>query len=143
VSPQYRIEMTRRMQIDVEMELVQLARLAAKAEGHPGESVPQLIAGGYLPPDFGTRADGSRLVLNDGIVIDTLRGGRGTLIPVPDVTVAKATKSEVAAYQEFSRLYARQWQRMDPVTVGVKRRSVANHPDRETVTFDVHISPYA
>ncbi len=54
-SPRYRVEMTRRLEADADIELVQLAVLAAAAEGKPNGSIEQLIAGGMLPADFGPR----------------------------------------------------------------------------------------
>src|SRR5262249_12367527 len=61
VSPEYRVEMTRRMQAEAEIELVHLARLAARAEKQPAETLDQLIAGGFLPRSLGRRPDGSRV----------------------------------------------------------------------------------
>lgn len=146
VGPQYRVEMTRRMQADAEIELVHLARLAAKAEQQPADTIEQLIAGGFLPPQFAQRSDGTRTTERDGVVVDSLRGARGAFLPVPDVEITGITPSEVEAYQEFARLYSRQWQRVDPVTVGIRREMLkkgAENGERERVVFDVHIAPYA
>jgi len=141
ISPHYRIEMTRRMQAASEIDVVRLAQLAARAEGHEADSVKQLIATSFLPKGFGQRADRSQIVTGKSDVTDSLRGAYGSFLPVADVEVTKATPSEVAAYREFSNLYARQWRRMDPVTIGVKHRQLDD--SKERVTLKVHITPYA
>jgi Holliday junction resolvase-like predicted endonuclease len=141
ISPQYRIEMTRRMRAASEIDVVRLAQLAARAEGHEADSVKQLIATSFLPKGFGHRADGSQIVTGKSDVTDSLRGAYGSFLPVADVEIAKATPSEVAAYREFSNLYARQWRRMDPVTISIKHRAIEDNKER--VTLKVHITPYA
>ncbi len=142
VSPQYRIEMTRRAQAIRDAQHVNLARLAAGAEGAPGGSVQALIDGGFLPPPILTRPDGSRPVLCGDRVCDSLRGARGTFLPIPDVVVPGATASEVESYHRFARDYRAQWRRMDPVSIGV-RHGAASAEGREKVAIDVHITPYA
>src|SRR5581483_8426124 len=52
VGPKYRVEMTRRMQAVTDIELLQLAKLAASAEKKPGDTIEQLIQGDFLPPGF-------------------------------------------------------------------------------------------
>ena len=49
-SPRYRVEMTRRLEADADIELVQLAVLAAAAEGKPSGTIEQLSAGGCCRP---------------------------------------------------------------------------------------------
>ncbi|HUG93615.1 MAG TPA: hypothetical protein VML55_22435 [Planctomycetaceae bacterium] len=142
ISPAARVEMTRRAQAASELELVELARLAARAEGQPADSIAQLVAAGFLPPDFETRPDGSRAVLAEGRLQDSARGARGCFLPVADVEVAAVTPSEVKAYGEFARAYRALWERVDPVVVGIQRRPAAK-PGRERVVLDVHITPYA
>jgi hypothetical protein len=85
VRPAYRVETVRRLQAAADIELVQLAQLAAAVEGKPGDTIEQLIAGRYLPADFGPRPDGSRTVIGPNDVYDSLRGARGTFTPVADV----------------------------------------------------------
>jgi hypothetical protein len=144
VSPPYRVEMTRRMQAEAEIELVHLARLAAKGEKQPADTIDQLVAGGFLPGSFGPRPDGSRLVASGGTVVDSLRGGRRSFLPIPDVELTGITPGEKKAYEEFSRMYLSQWQRVDPVIVGVKLEDKAGPEGRrDKVVLDVHISPYA
>lgn len=144
VSPQYRIEMTRRMQAEAEVEIVHLARLAARAEKQPAETIEQLIAGGFLPKWFGHRSDGSRPVLAEGDVIDSLRGARRSFLPIPDVAINGVTPTELKSYTDFAQYYASQWQRVDPVIAGIKREQRQTpRGRREGVVLDLHITPYA
>lgn len=141
VGPKYRVEMTRRTQAVAEIELVHLAQLAAKAEGAEHETINQLMEGGFLPANFHIRPDGSRTVMEDGKVFDSLRGGRGTFLPVADVDIDEITESEQEAYQRFARFYRSQWERMDPAILALKR--LPAREGRERISLDVHITPYA
>ncbi len=141
VGPRYRLETVRRMQARGDVELVELALLAAAAEGKPAETLDQLKAEGYLPADFGPRPDGSRAVLAGGRVHDSLRGERGSFIPVPDVEVAAASAAEVAAYRRFGELYRWRWGRLDPIAIGLARRDLGD--GREEVTIDARVTPFS
>lgn len=144
VSPAYRVEMTRRMQAEAEIELVQIARLAARAEKQPDATLAELIAGGFLPASFGKRADGSRLTLEKGMASDSLRGARRSFLPVADVTIEKVTATERNSYEEFARRYVSLWRRVDPVIVGLQRQEkLVGGAKREFLQLDVHITPYA
>ncbi|MCB9891530.1 MAG: hypothetical protein H6833_07775 [Planctomycetes bacterium] len=139
VSPHYRIEMTRRARAVAELELVEMARVAARGEGHPAETITDLIDGEFLPKRFRQRADGSFVKVQDDVVSDSLRGGRGSFVPVPDIAVTRATRSEVAAYETFARAYRDLWERMDPVIIAIHHEL---EDDVETLHFDVHVTPY-
>jgi hypothetical protein len=140
-SPRYRTEMIRRLQAAVDVELVELARLAAAAEGKPSGSIEELIAGALLPPDFGPRPDRSEAVLDGGEVYDRLRGRRGAFVPVPDVPLESVTQAEAAEYRRFAEFYAREWGHMDPTVVALRREAMPGR--RERVTLDVRLSPLA
>ncbi len=142
VGPHYRVEMTRRMQALAELELTQLARITAEAEGQPAESILDLIAGEYLPDDFENRPDGSQAVLVDDVASDSLRGVRGTFLPVPDIEIEQITESETEAYREFDNYYRNQWRRMDPVIIGIHRKQL-DDASTERIVLDIHITPYA
>ncbi|MCA9063293.1 MAG: hypothetical protein KDA96_09550, partial [Planctomycetaceae bacterium] len=139
VDPAFRIEMTRRAASEAEMELLELAQLAAKSEGQPCDSIEQLMEQGFLPEGFLLRPDGSRLEVQNGRMLDSLRGQRGTFIPIGDVEVTRATQSEVDGYREFARQYSRIWQWTDPAALAIQR-NVEN--DREHLTLDLHVYPY-
>ena len=144
ISPRYRVEMTRRTRALGDIELVHLATLAARAEGAPATTIKQLIAGGFLPTGFSTRIDSSRAVLRKGRIIDSLRGARGTFLPVPDVEISGVTTSEAQAYRQFARLYRGQWEKMDPVIIALKRSDGQGENEGiEHIVADIIITPYA
>lgn len=139
VGPAYRVEMSRRALVDAELTVVAMARAAAQAEGMPSETLAELVAGGFLPEGVGAHVDGSTLSLAKGLAVDSLRGARGSLLPVPDVAVTQVSASELDAYEHFSSAYKRLWQNMDPVYGTLQWQQAAK---RETVTLELHISPY-
>jgi len=138
VEPHYRIEMTRRARSETEITLVHIAQLAAQSEGEPYKTLAELIEGGFLPRGFDERSDGSRLVWQDGDWIDSLRGRRGSFLPVPDVELSGATAAEIAAYAEFGQRYQRIWAGMDPAMLAIKR---ATNGKIEHITLDLHVFP--
>ena len=140
-GPRYRVEMARRLQAVADVELVELARLAAAAEGRPGETIEQLTSAGLLPPEFGPLPDGSRTVIADGEVFDNVRGRRGSFLPVADVDVEKITSAESSEYAKFAEFYRAEWGRMDPIIAAVKRTPLRDN--REHVAVDVLMSPFA
>ena len=141
VSPQYRIEMHRRLQAKRDLQQLRVAYVAARAEGTDPKTVDDLVEAGYLPRDFSERPDGASALLKESRVVDSLRGAHATFLPVPDVVVKGATRSEVSAYQKFARDYRREWPVMDPVSVSIGRTSVGD--DLESVSLDITITPYA
>lgn len=143
ICPEHWIEMARRVRAGCEIDAVRLARLAARAEGSPATTVQQLVEAELLPKRFlrQRRPDGSRLVLSDGRVTDSLRGARGSFLPVPDVPITAAMPSEVAAYQELSRQRTAPRRRIGPVIMGIQRRTLDGGA-KQRVTFDASVSPY-
>ena len=138
-GPKYRVEMTRRLQALADVDLARMAVLAAACEGKPGASLEELIAGRFLPPGFGPRPDGSRTMIAGGDVVDSLRGRRGSFLPVPDVELTRVTPSEARAYARFAEHYRSEWGRVDPMMIALKRRPLG--ANRETVVIDARVSP--
>ncbi len=138
-SPHYRVEMMRRLKAHVRMEAAMLAKHAARTEGQPHDTVDQLIEGGFLPRGFNETADGSRIAFVNGKVRDSLRGGYGSMIPVPDVAITQVTAAEDAQYREFVRSYQNDWGRMPAVMVGLKREVEAGgKQDRVKIDLAAH-----
>jgi len=138
-GPAYRIESLRRLEAATDIEIVQLAKLNAATEGKPGGTIEELINGGFLPPGFGPRSDGSRAVIGKGEVYDSMRGRRGSFIPVPDMPVRQASRSEAASYARFAAYAEENWGRVEPILVGLQHNSL---PDkREQVVIDARITP--
>ncbi len=77
-----------------------------------------------LSQGFGHRSDGSHLALVDGVWVDSLRGGRGSFVPVPDVPIEKVTPAEAADYRRFAADYTAAWGPMDPVVVAIQRETL-------------------
>ncbi len=95
VGPHYQVEMARRLRSAAEIDMAMVAELAARGDGHESESLEELIKDQYLPEGFGQRVDGSRLVENAaGQFDDSLRGARGSFLPVPDVGFERITPAE-------------------------------------------------
>jgi hypothetical protein len=140
LSAHYQIELVRRMQSSVQIELVRIARLAARGEGHPVESVDDLIRLGYLPEGFGQRWDDSQLVVAGALVGDSLRGAPGSFLPIPDVKFERATPDEVRAYRQFAESYASSWGGMDPIVAGIRRESLPGGK-LERVILDAQAAP--
>ncbi|MEN6449567.1 MAG: hypothetical protein ABFC96_03665, partial [Thermoguttaceae bacterium] len=141
ISPAHRVEMVRRLQATADIELVELAKLAAASEGLPGKTIEQLMAAGLLPQEFGPLPDGSRVVIAGGEVYDSLRGHRGAFLPVGDVPVEKISAAEAEDYNRFPEFYRAQWGQMDPLMAGLKRTGLQGN--REQVVVDVLMSPFA
>ena len=141
IGPGYRVETVRRMQALADIELVRLAQLAARAEGQPGDSIEELVAGGLLPAGFGSRPDGSRTVIDGDEVYDSLRGWRGTFLPVPDVDVSAVTVTETGDYHRFREHFHSQWGRLDPILIGVARKSEGKGLER--VVVDARMTPFS
>lgn len=142
VSPQYRVEMTRRMRALSKIQLVYIAQLAARGEGRKGDTVKALIDGGFLPKGFRNEPDGSAISLVNGRAVDSLRGAAGTFLPTWDVEIKAATKSEVRAYKEFANVYRGRWEQMDPVVLGLKHVAKTD-AGNERIVVDMYLTPYA
>ena len=139
-SPQYQIELRRRLQSVTDMELLSLAQLAAKGEGTDSESIEELVAGGFLPRGFGRRPDGSGPILSDAGMLDSRRGARGTFLPIADVRLKGVTETEAARYESLVQAYSESWKQMDPLVIAVKRFALDKN-GKERVTIDGAIAP--
>jgi hypothetical protein len=143
LSPHYRVEINRRLRSAAAIDLVKMARLAASNEGLPYKTIEDLIRGGFLPPHIGKRPDGSRLVLlENGEVIDSIRGRSASFTPVPDVAFDTVTPAEARDYDQFADTLTTRWQRIDPIVVAAKRFA-GEDPQVEQVALDVRMTPLA
>ena len=122
MGPQYQIEMKRRLRSATEMEMIELAREMARAEGHPADTIEKLIEADVLPSWFGQRIDGSKIELVDGEMFDSVRGARGSFLPIPDVPLEKITRSEATTYSQFLETAAG-WGEPDPLIAGLRKTS--------------------
>jgi hypothetical protein len=141
VSPQYQIELRRRLEAVAHLEVAEIASLAASAEGSPLESLEQLKQAQLLPPWFDQRPDGSKVLRSGNHWVDAQRGARGSFLPIADVNIASVSPSEAAEYTRIAEFYQKQWQRMDPLLLGI-RRFKGEDGVGETVALEAHIAPF-
>ncbi len=142
ISPQYQIELNRRLRAVTEMELLALARWAASVEGKPGNTIEDLVNGGLLPAGFGRRPDGSAPIVTDDEMLDSMRGARGTFTPIPDVPLKFVTQSEASQLAAQAAFYRDRWQSMDPLMVGIKRYALEGER-MERIAIDAHVAPFS
>jgi hypothetical protein len=142
LSPQYQVELTRRLRAATDLELMLMATWTAVGEGRSHGTIEELIRGGFLPSNFGQRADGSKPIVTDQFVGDSLRGGRGSFTPVPDVAIAGITRDEAERWAQQAAYYEDSWQRMDPMMAGIKRYAL-DGPDLERIVIDGLVSPFS
>lgn len=142
VSPQYQIELRRRLTSVADMQALEMARFAGAAEKLPDDSIDTLVRAGLLPRGFGWRAEGGEVVVSDGRASDSIRGVRGSFTPIPDMTIAGVTRSEAVAYAELADYYRTEWRQMDPLIATVRRRAVDDE-GREQLVIDARVSLFA
>ena len=146
VSPKYLIELRRRLSAKSEVALVHLARLAAKAEGAHDDradtaGVEELIDKGYLPVSFGSRGDGSGVFSVGNQVIDTMRGRRGTFLPIGDIEIEDVTREEAAWYSKIADEYSTRFPQIDPIILALRREEVAADKSLERISIHAEIAP--
>lgn len=142
VSPHYQVELRRRLQATADLQVLQLAILAARSERQAAETIAELIAGKFLPRGFGRRADTSTLLIQNEVVVDSLRGERGSFTPIPDIEITSVTEAEADYCAGQNDYYVEHWKQMDPLMIGVKRFAL-QEPSRERIVIDANISPIA
>ena len=141
-KPEYRIELERRRMACEDLITLQLAHVAAIAEGHEDLSAESLLQLGFLAEGFNQRPDGYRMESINGAFHDSHRGMHGTFLPIADMGITRCTLSERQAYEGFKTAYQKEWRTMDPVMLTF-HRSPSTRPDRENVVLNIRITPYA
>ncbi len=144
-GPHYQTEMLRRLRSTAEIDMALVAEAAAGATGSDKKPLSELIKAEYLPEGFGQRSDDSRLeITNSGEFVDSLRGGRGTFLPIPDVEFDRITPSEAQRYQQFANWLQTKVSQIDPVVAGIRREpSKLKEPGVERIVLDVQLTPLA
>lgn len=141
VSPQYQIELRRRLEAIAHLEIAEVASQVAQAEGLVNDDIGLLQANGLLPAWFDGRADGAATLRSKDTWIDSLRGARGSFLPIADVKLTSVTRREEEQYATIAAFYQEQWQHMDPLVVGL-RRFKADGSNVEKVAFEAYVSPF-
>ncbi len=149
-STHYRVELDRRLRSIGEMRAIELARLAAAAEGQPANSLDDLIAAELLPPGFGQRFDGSKLEpvpdgkeQGDGLFRDSLRGKPGWMTPIPDMPVDRITRAEERRLAKFEEDLHASVGSFAPVCLAMKRMDSPTHQGWDRITADVRVARYS
>lgn len=142
VSPQYQIELHRRLEAIAHLEVAEVASRAATAEG-AAVDLPTLKEAGLVPPWFDQRADGARTLRSDDQWIDSLRGARGSFLPIVDVEIGQVSPTEVERYSRLANFYATKWQQMDPMMFGLRRFQVEGDPQAERIALEGYLAPFA
>ncbi|EAQ79107.1 hypothetical protein [Blastopirellula marina] len=140
-SPQYRVELRRRLRATTEIELLKMARAAAMNEGFVKLSEEELIERGFLPTSFGRRSDGSRVVEVDGALQDSLRGAPGNFLPIADVQVTKVNVAEARDFERVREFHVSHWSQMDPLMAGIYRFKL-DDKGTERLTIDARMTPF-
>lgn len=141
-SPAYRTELDRRLRSIGEMRVLDIARMAAKAEGVDAREVGQLVAGNFLPDGFGNRADGSRLVAEKDGYRDSVRGVPGWFLPIADMQIGNITRAEADHYAEFMRSIDAVVGKFVPVAAAVQRQT-SDDGMLDRIILDVRVAPYS
>lgn len=139
LTPQYQIELRRRSQVIAEMQMIQLARLAAAVEGFPKAPLEFLAGNRFLPAGFDSRQTASRISETPEGWIDSIRGRRGFFLPIPDMAVESVTPSEAEWFARRSSYFSENIPQLDPMALGIKRYRQGDRIER--VVFDGRIAP--
>ncbi|MEZ6092845.1 MAG: hypothetical protein R3C03_01210 [Pirellulaceae bacterium] len=140
LEPQYQIELYRRGKSITEMQLIQLAKLAASNEGFPEAATEFLINNGFLPQVFADRPAGSQIEIVDGEWVDRDRGRRGFFVPISDIEMKQVTRSEYLWYVDRSEFFADYVRHFEPMFAAVKRYDKGDSIER--IVFDARMAPF-
>lgn len=135
LSPQYQIELHRRLRSLTDNELMELGTLAAVAEGYGNQPITmnRLVGLGFLGSRVDLRCDGSFTKIVNGKTVDSLRGARGTFLPIPDTPISQITSSEARRFRRTANFHEQTWNEMDPVLIGLRRMAVDDDTERVEV----------
>ena len=140
LSPRYQIELARRNRSITDMQIIELAALAAHNEGFDATSQDNLITHEFLPQQFGKRPDGSHLVRENGYWVDSIRGRRGFYVPIPDVEFEGVTVQEIEWYKRRRMFLTQNLSQLDPMFVALKRYDHENNIER--IVYDARVAPF-
>ena len=141
VSPQYQIELQRRLEAIAHLEIAEVASQVALAEGIAADDIEALQAAGLLSTWFDIRPDGARVIRDGEHWVDSARGNRGSFLPIADVEVQSVTRREAEEYAQLAAFYQQQWRQMDPMLVGL-RRFRAEEGDGEQIAVEAYVAPF-
>lgn len=141
VSPEYQIELQRRLEAIAHLEVAEVATRAALAEGIDPE-LSAMVSARLLPPWFDQRADGSQTLRADDRWLDSSRGARGSFLPIIDAEIGSVSAAEADRYAQLANFYETKWQQMDPMLIGLRRFQVDGDPRAERIGIEGYLSPF-
>ncbi len=141
VSPQYQIELNRRLAAIAQIEIAEAAYRVGQAEGLGNLDIDRMKSVGLLAPWFDQRTDGARVLQSENGWIDSLRGARGSFLPIADVEIKSVSPSEAEQYASIAKFYQDEWKHMDPLLLGL-RRFRADGERTEQVAVEAYIAPF-
>ena len=141
VSPAYQIELRRRLRAATDIQLLKLARLAARSEGLKATTTQELSRQGFLPPAFSHHPDQSRLSEEGDRVYDSIRGSVGSFLPIPDVRIHSVTREEATRYEELLAFIQQSWRQADPLSVSLARTPL-NDENVQTISVRARMLPF-
>jgi hypothetical protein len=142
VSPHYQIELRRRLEAIAHLEIAEVASRVGSAEGIADDDIDTLRTNGLLPKRFDSRPDGARALRSGDHWIDSLRGARGSFLPIADVEFSEVSTTESNGYKKIADFYQNQWQQMDPMLFGLRRFQWEGNPQIERVAIEGYIAPF-
>ncbi len=142
VSPSYQIELRRRLKAVASIEMAEMASLVTQAESLPGAGIDAMIQNGVLPEWYNARPDGAQTLQSGDRWIDSLRGARGSFLPIADVEVSEVSEFEATDYQEQARFYQQDWKQTDPLVVGLRRFATPGIEERERIALEAYVAPF-
>jgi len=136
LSPQYQIELPRRLRSVTDAELMELATLAAAGEGFGNQpiTIRRLVELGFLPAEVDQRHDGSETKIVDRQTLDTVRGKRGTFLPIPDTPIGKISEREWQSFERTKSFHQNRWGSLDPVLIGLRRTALDDDTERVEIS---------
>ncbi len=141
VSPQYQIELRRRLAAIAHLEIAEVAAAVAKSEGLEPRDLESMKAAGLLSPWFDQRVDGAQTLRTETGFVDSMRGARGSFLPIADVELTTVNSIEAEGYANIARFYQDRWRHMDPLLLGL-RRFRADGSRTEQVAVEAYIAPF-
>ena len=140
MGPQYQIELRRRLQAVNDLEVLQMAQWVARWEGL-NDSLDALVSAQLVPESVKMRPDGSFPIAEGDQYVDSIRGGRGSFVPIPDMEISGLTRRETEMYQKLFEFHSTNWNQMDPLIVALKRFSLPE-ADRERLRIEARMLPF-
>ncbi len=142
LSPQYQIELRRRLAAIARVQVADMASMCAASEGLPKQSLRDLIDNKLLPPWFSASDEDSQPIRQGELRLDSRRGGRGHFLPIPDCPVVDCSPAEAERYVELADFYSKSWKHTDPLVVGLRRFADPNDPNVEQVGVEAFVAPF-